>query len=377
MKGIYLMKERVHVTRSSMPSKEEYYSEISSLWETHWLTNMGVKHNQLEKELCNYLKTENLSLIVNGHLALELAFQALELRGEVITTPFTFASTTHAIIRSGLKPILCDINPLNYTVDVSKIEELITERTCAIVAVHVYGNICDVDSIDLIAQKYNLKVIYDAAHAFGNYYNGKSIANFGDATMFSFHATKVFNTIEGGAISFKNPKYREKVEYLKNFGVHGTEDVICVGLNAKMNEFQAAMGICNLRHIDDEISKRKKIAEKYIKNLQHINGLKLSLPPKGVENTFGYFTILFNESEFGASRDKVYENLCNENIYCRKYFYPLISDFTCFREMFDSGNTPIAKHISQNILSMPIYADLELDTVDIICNIIKHTHSNA
>ena len=249
------------VTRSSMPSYEEYCEEIKDLWDSHWLTNMGVKHQKLQKELEEYFDIPHVALYTNGHLALENAIAALNLPkgGEVITTPFTFASTTHAIVRNGLVPVFCDVKEDDYTIDVSKIENLITDQTVAIVPVHVYGNMCDVEEIDRIAKKYALKVIYDAAHAFGVKYKGVSSACFGDASMFSFHATKVFNTIEGGCVCFKDDSWVQLLNDMKNFGIHGPESVEFVGGNAKMNEFQAAMGLCNLRHLDEEIGKRKKV----------------------------------------------------------------------------------------------------------------------
>lgn len=248
------------VTRSSMPDFEEYCDEIRKLWESHRITNMGVEHKELQRKLEEYLNCPFVVLYANGHLALENAFAAMQFPhgGEVITTPFTFASTTHAIVRSGLIPVFCDIKLDDYTIDENKIEDLITDKTVAIAPVHVYGNICNIERIQSIAEKYNLKVIYDAAHAFGVKYKGISVANFGDATMFSFHATKVFNTVEGGAVCCKDDSLVSVLNDMKNFGIRGPERVVYVGGNAKMSEFHAAMGICNLRHIDDEIAKRKK-----------------------------------------------------------------------------------------------------------------------
>lgn len=242
----------INVTRSSMPSFEEYIEEIKSLWDSHWLTNMGAKHKQLQAELEAYMSTPHAILYTNGHLALENVIAALDLPSgsEVITTPFTFVSTTHAIVRNGLVPVFCDINETDYTIDVSKIEALITDKTSAIIPVHVYGNLCDTETIEKIAKKHNLKVIYDAAHAFGVSKNGVNSANFGDASMFSFHATKVFNTIEGGAVTFSDDRLVQILNDRKNFGIRGPESVEYIGGNAKMNEFQAAMGICNLRHVN-------------------------------------------------------------------------------------------------------------------------------
>lgn len=260
------------VTRSSMPSFEEYCEEIKEIWDSHWLTNMGVKHKELQKELENYLGIPHVALYTNGHLALENAIAALNLPkgGEVITTPFTFASTTHAIVRNGLIPVFCDIKEDDYTIDTQKLENLITDNTVAIVPVHVYGNICDVEEIDRISKKYGLKVIYDAAHAFAVKYKGESSACFGDASMFSFHATKVFNTIEGGCVCFKDDSWVQLLNDMKNFGIHGPESVQFVGANAKMNEFQATMGICNLKHLNKEIEKRKHVVEHYRSRLEGV-----------------------------------------------------------------------------------------------------------
>lgn len=362
------MNKKILVTKSSMPTFNEYCAEIKELWDTHFLTNMGVKHQELEKQLKDYLKTPNLTLFTNGHLALECALQAFDLKGEVITTPFTFASTTHAIVRCGLEPVFCDINPIDYTIDTNKIEALITDKTCAIVPVHVYGNLCDVDEIDRIAKKYNLKVIYDAAHTFGVEKNGISVANFGDASMFSFHATKVFNTIEGGAVTFKDVSLYKKLNDLKNFGITGPETVDYIGGNAKMNEFQAAMGICNLRHVDKEIEKRSKLVEKYRKNLSGVKGIKLVPEQIGIKSNYAYFPVVFDEYKY--TRDEIFEKLKEDKIFARKYFYPLINDFQCFEGKYDSNNTPVAKHISDRVLTLPLYADLEIEIINKICKII-------
>ena len=356
------------VTRPSMPSLEEYIGEIKDLWESHWLTNMGIKHKQLEAELSRYLNTSNITLFTNGHLALECAIAAFNLTGEVITTPFTFASTTHAIVRNNLEPIFCDINTNDYTIDTDKLEDLITEKTSAIIPVHVYGNICDINEIERIAKKYNLKVIYDAAHTFGVTVGGVGIANFGDASMFSFHATKVFNTIEGGAITFKNEKLAKRLNDLKNFGITGPESVEYAGGNAKMNEFQAAMGICNLRHVDAEIEKRRKVIDKYKAHLDGIGGIKLVKPQKGVKNNCAYFPVVFDG--YKANRDEIYATLANENIFARKYFYPLTNTFECYRCRFNVNQTPIAKYIAERVLTLPLYADLAMEDVDKICKTI-------
>jgi dTDP-4-amino-4,6-dideoxygalactose transaminase len=358
----------IQVTRSSMPSIEEYIEEIKDMWESHWLTNMGIKHKQLEAELSRYLDAPNITLFTNGHLALECAIAAFNLSGEVITTPFTFASTTHAIVRNGLEPVFCDINPNDYTINTDKLEGLITDKTSAIIPVHVYGNICNINEIEKIAKKYNLKVIYDAAHAFGVTVNGESVANFGDASMFSFHATKVFHTIEGGAVTYKDKSISQKLDDLKNFGITGPESVEYVGGNAKMNEFQAAMGICNLRHVNGEVAKRKIVVESYIERLSGVSGIRLCKPQTGVKSNYAYFPVVFDG--YKMSRDEVFEKLKAENIYARKYFYPLTNSFECYKGRFDVEKTPVAKYVADRVLTLPLYADLALDDVDRICNII-------
>ena len=362
---------KINVTRSSMPDFEEYAEEIKDLWESRWLTNMGAKHNLLQDELCEYLSVENVSLFTNGHLALEAAISVMGLTGEVITTPFTFASTTQAIVRNGLTPVFCDIDPDTYTIDVNKIEALITERTSAIIPVHVYGNICDVDAIEKIAKKHNLKVIYDAAHAFGVRVGERGIGSYGDASMFSFHSTKVFNTVEGGAVTYADSSLTQKLVTEKNFGMlPGGEIIPEVAGNAKMSEFHAAMGLCNLRHVDDEIEKRKRVFGRYIERLSGIEGIRIWQPQKGVKHNYAYFPVLFDKDVFGKSRDEVVEELKAESILARKYFYPLTNTFECYKGRFAIQETPVADRISKQVITVPMYADLALEDVDRICDII-------
>lgn len=362
--------EKILVTQATMPSMDEYINEIESLWDTHWLTNMGPKHKQLQAELQDYLQVDNIELLVNGHMALEMILQAMELEGEVITTPFTFVSTTHAIIRNNLTPVFCDINPVDYTMDVSKIEDLITDRTCAIVPVHVYGNICNVEEIDRIAKKHGLKVIYDAAHSFGETYKGIGIGNFGDASIFSFHATKVFNTIEGGAVSYRDAELGRKLYNLKNFGIRNAEEVESVGANAKMNEFCAAMGLCNLRHIQEAIAGRKVVVKRYKELLSKVKGIVLCEQQPDVNSNYSYFPILVDPDMYGHDRDYVFEKLKEQNIFARKYFYPITNSFDCFKGQFDPTQTPIALEISKRVLTLPLYPDLPLEVVDRICDVI-------
>lgn len=364
------MDNKILVTRSSMPPMEEFIEEIKEMWDSHWLTNMGPKHKGLQAKLEEYLGVEHIDLLTNGHMALELSMQALNLKGEVITTPYTFASTTHAIVRNGLTPVFCDVNPIDFTMDVTKIEELITDRTCAIVPVHVYGNICNIEEIERIAKKYSLKVIYDAAHTFGVRYKGKGIGDFGDVSCFSFHATKVFNSIEGGAVCFHDKEFGEALYNLKNFGIHGPERVEAVGANAKMNEFCAAMGICNLRHVDEEIAKRKAVVERYRTHLNGVDGIQLNPVQDGVTPNYAYFPAVFDEKVFGSSRNEVFDALADQGIGARKYFYPITNSFECFHGQYDVNDTPVALHLSKRVLTLPLYADLALEDVDRICEII-------
>ena len=363
--------DKILVTRSSMPPMEEYIEEIRSMWDTHWLTNMGEKHIEFQNKLVEYLNVPNVELLTNGHMALELTLQTMNLQGEVITTPFTFASTTHAIVRNGLTPVFCDINADDYTMDVNQIESLITEKTCAIMPVHVYGNICDVEAIEDIAKRHNLKVIYDAAHAFGETYKGIGVGNFGDASCFSFHATKVFNSIEGGAVAFKDEELGRVLYDLKNFGIHNAEEVAAVGANAKMNEFCAAMGICNLRHLDEEIKKREKVDTIYRSRLKDIKGIKLNIIQEQVIRNYSYFPIVIDEKEYGKTRNEVFKILEENNIIARKYFYPLITDFSCYKERYGATEIPNARYISERILTLPIYAGLSDDVVHRICDILE------
>lgn len=352
-----------------MPSYEEYCEEIKDLWDSRWLTNMGAKHQRLRAELARYLDVGHIDLLTNGHMTIELSLQALGLEGEVITTPFTFASTTQAIVRSGLTPVFCDIDPITFNLDPAKIEGLITSRTCAIVPVHVYGTPCDVEEIGQIAKRYSLKVLYDAAHAFGVRYKGQGIGVFGDVSCFSFHATKVFHSIEGGAACFRDDAFGQRLAKLKNFGLDGL-DAPELGANAKMNEFCAAMGLCNLRHVDAEIQKRRRAVERYRAHLEKIPGLQLAPLLPDVQPNYAYFPVVFDESIFGADRDMALGTLADHQIMARKYFYPLTSEFSCYQGKFDPNKTPVAQQISRRVLTLPLYADMESGLVDRICEIV-------
>lgn len=370
----------IYVTKSSMPPYEEYIEAIKPLWDSHWLTNMGIYHKQLERDLAVFLKVPELSLMVNGHMALELAIQAFGFPegAEVITTPFTFISTTHAIVRNRLEPVFCDVKEADGTIDETKIEALITPKTVAIVPVHVYGHICNAEAIQKIADKYGLKVIYDAAHAFGETLivedeRGelveKGIGNFGDASVFSFHATKVFNTIEGGAVVCKNHELYERLYNLKNFGIRGEELVVSVGANAKMNEFSAIMGLCNLKHIDDAIKSREKVWWKYKEALPEIKGIRLYATVDNTRRNYGYFPIKVMP-DYPLSRDELYDRLAANGIHARKYFYPLTADQVCFKNKYRNADIQIARRLAGETLVLPIYEGLRSEDVGRIIDAI-------
>lgn len=363
------MDYKLYVTQASMPPIEEYIEMIKPLWESRMITNMGRYHSELESKLHEYLKVRQLSLMVNGHMALELAIQALEFPngGEVITTPFTFISTIHAIIRNGLKPVFCDIKSDDYTIDENKIEDLINENTVAILPVHVYGNICNVEAIEEIAYRYNLKVVYDAAHAFGEEYKGKGIGNYGVASVFSFHATKVFNTIEGGAVCCNNMEIYDKLYNLKNFGIRSEELIVSVGANAKMNEFQAAMGLCNLNYVNDEIEKRKRIIEIYERLLSNQPKIKLNTWGERIKRNYAYMPVLFEDEKL---RNLIFQTLREKNIYARKYFFPLAADAVCFKNKYKQVPLEVARDVSNRILVLPLYPELTKQEVEEICRII-------
>lgn len=373
---MHKFKNKIQVTKSSLPPINEYIDIIKDIWKTNLLTNNGPIHNKFQIDLSNYLNVPNSVLFTNGHSALDIAIKALNLTGEVITTAFTFASTTHAIVLNNLTPIFCDINNTDFTIDVNKIESLITDKTSAIIPVHVFGYPCDVDKINEIAKKYNLKVIYDSAHAFGVEINGIGIGNFGDISMFSLHATKVFNSIEGGVLTYKDKSLTDTLNMLKNFGITGYETVDSVGENAKMNEFQAAMGLANLKYIDINIKKRKLISETYKNSFKDISGIYYLNDINGVKHNYSYFPILINEKILGIDRNSLYEKLKEYNVFTRKYFYPLTTDFNCYKNYFYNYNLPVSKYIADRILTLPIYSDLSIIDTQNIAAIIKYIIKN-
>ena len=370
------LEKKIHVTKTFLPPIDEYFDKIKNIWKTNWITNNGPMHSELQDKLEKYLKVKRTTLFTNGHLALDIAIKSLGLTGEVITTPFTFASTTHAIVMNNLTPIFCDINMDDFTIDTSKIEELITEKTSAIIPVHVFGYPCNIKEIERIAKKYNLKVIYDAAHVFGVEIEGKGIGEFGDISMFSLHATKVYNSIEGGLLTYNNEDFIKKFDMYKNFGITGPESVEAVGLNAKMNEFQAAMGLVNLNYIDEQIGKRKDIVELYRRELSEISGIYFLEDKENVRHNYSYFPIVIDEKVTGINRNDIYEKLKEYNIFTRKYFYPLVTEFDCYKGKFNDDNLHNAKYIAERVLTIPIYGELTKEEAFLIVQAIREIISD-
>lgn len=369
MKDIKPFDLPIYITRPILPPLKKVYKKIKEIWESKWLTNMGIQHETFELELMKYLNVKHLTLFCNGTLALELALQALELTGEVITTPFTFPATSNSLYQKKLTPVYCDINLEDFNINSDEIENLITSKTSAIMPVHVFGNPCNIEKIEKIANNHNLKVIYDAAHCFGVEYKGKPIGTFGDVSMFSFHATKIFHTIEGGALTYNDEKLKEKFYLLKNFGIKSVEEVLLPGTNAKMNEIQAAIGLLNLQIVDKEINKRKKLNKVYKENLKEREGIKFLDEKNYVKYNYQYFPILINKEKFKLNRDQVYEEMKKYNVFTRKYFYPLCIDYKYYSRN-NTDNFPNAKKIANDILCLPIYGELEEDQIIKICEIL-------
>ena len=365
-------KKEITVTKPFMPALSEYIEYVEKIWNNCWVTNKGPLFKEFHLLLQNYLSVDNLSLTVNGHSALDISIKVLGLSGEVITTPFTFASTAHALTMNHIKPVFCDIKESDLTIDESKIEELITDKTTAIMPVHVYGHSCNTEAIEKIAKKHHLKVIYDAAHSFGVQKNGQSIALCGDVSVFSFHATKIFHTIEGGCAIYRDSNLEPLFNAFRNFGIYSEEEINYIGGNAKMNEFQAAMGIVNLKHMDEIIRKRKKLTLYYRKKLDLIEGIRYFVPEKmsTYSYNYAYFPVLIDENKLKISRDDLYEKLKKFNIYTRKYFYPLVTDFGCYSEQYRDVYLPVAKKVSEQILCLPLYYDLSYEDIDYICQVI-------
>jgi len=354
-----------------LPRLEDFCERLKEIWESRWLTNNGPVVKRFAKQLSSYFETNNLCLFNNGTLALQIALQGMEISGEVITTPFTFVATTHALFWNKIRPVFVDIEPDYYTLDPKKVEAAITPWTSGILAVHVYGHPCRLNDLADIARKHKLMLIYDAAHAFGVKVGGKSIAHFGDLSMFSFHATKLYHSIEGGMLTFKESGIKQKFDYLKNFGFESEVEVVMPGTNAKMNEFQALMGEMILDHINHLISQRKKLYEQYKELLCNVPGIRLIPPlPTEVEYNYAYMPIEVDEKDFGVSRDKLYEELKKYNVFTRRYYYPLLCDFPCYRAITVNDSLSVARLAASRILTLPIYHDLSLEDVQRICSII-------
>ena len=366
----FLPDKKIFVTQPLLPELSDVQAQIKEIWESKWLTNMGKKHNLLENRLKEVLNVPNVSLFNNGTIALLVAIKALDLPygSEVITTPFTFAATPHCIAWNGLKPVFCDIEPNTMTIDADKIESLITPNTSAILGVHVYGFPCDVEKIDAIAKKYNLKVIYDAAHAFSTDVNGKSIGTYGDITMYSFHATKLYNSVEGGCLTYNNPDLVRKIYNLRNFGIRSEELVEEVGINGKMNEIQAAIGLLNLELFEKEQEKRSKVKALYDKGLTNIKGIRLPQMPSNTTNSYQYYPIVI-ENDYPLSRNEIYEKFKELNILTRKYFYPACHDYECYKNdlAVKLADLSVVDDLKNRVLCLPFYGDLEQDVIEFIC----------
>lgn len=364
--------KNIYVTQPYLPPLEEFIPYLEQIWANKWLTNNGPFHQQLEQALCEYLGVEHLALFTNGTIALVTALQALRITGEVITTPFSFVATAHSLLWNGLTPVFVDIDPDTCNLDPVKIEQAITPRTTAIMPVHCYGTPCNVDRIQQIADTYGLKVIYDAAHTFGVKYKGESILKHGDLSVLSFHATKVYNTFEGGAIVCPDAKTKQRIDYLKNFGFADEVTVMAPGINGKMSEINAAFGLLQLKHVDAAIARRGEIDALYRQELSNVKGITYLSEPADTDRTFSYFPILVG-NDYHLSRDGLYSKLKERNIHSRRYFYPLISDMPMYRGLpsASQANLPVAELMSQQVLCLPIFPDLTLDIVQAVAAIIR------
>ncbi len=363
-------KRKILVTRPQLPPLNEFIPMLEDIWDSRWLTNNGKYHEEFEKALAIFLGVPYVSLFANGTLALMAALQCLRIKGEVITTPYSFVATTHSLWWNGIKPVFVDIDPVYGNLDPDLIEAAITPETTAILPVHVYGNPCKVDAIQNLADIYGLKVIYDAAHAFGVKLKNSSVLNYGDLSILSFHATKVFNTIEGGAIISHDLKTKKRIDFLKNFGIANETTVVAPGINAKMNELQAAYGILQLKYFETAIDGRKHITDKYKEGLEDIAGIRFLNEPLNVDYNYSYFPIFIDELEFGRSRDDVFEELKIYDIYGRRYFYPLISEFSAYRGLPSAKGLDVAYDLSRQVICLPLYPDLADEVVETIVSIV-------
>lgn len=365
--------KQITVTSPLLPPLEEFIPYLQKIWDSKWITNNGSFHQQLEQALCDYLGVKYISLFTNGTLPLITALQALRITGEVITTPYSFVATTHALWWNGIKPVFVDVDPKNGNLDPDKIEAAITPKTTAIMPVHVYGTPCDTERIKEIADKYGLKVIYDAAHAFGVKKDGESILNAGDMSTLSFHATKVYNTIEGGALVMHDAETKKRIDYLKNFGFAGETTVVAPGINSKMDEIRAAYGLLNLKQVDAAIEARKQVALCYREALQDVEGITFFNDQPNISHNYSYFPIFVDAEKYGMTRDELYFKMKEQNVLGRRYFYPLISDFSTYRglESAKPENLPNARKMADSVICLPMYHDLKEDDVDKIVSLIR------
>jgi len=368
--AITAFEQPIYVTRPFLPPLSRFSKGLEEIWENRWLTNHGPLVQRFEKLLADYYETENVCVFNNGTLALQIGLQALDISGDVITTPFTFVATTHSLYWNKIHPVFCDIDPYYYNLDPLKVVEKITPWTTAILAVHVFGNPCNLEALQEIAQKHKLMLIYDAAHAFGVQVANRSIAHFGDMSMFSFHATKLYHSFEGGMLAFKNSSLKKMLNYLKNFGFENELEVVMPGTNAKMNEIQALMGILMLEYVDQLIEKRKKLTGIYRERLNEIAGISFQKDIPGVRHNYAHMPVRINENEFGMSRDRLYDELKPYNIFTRRYFYPLVCDYPCYKSVQVSDPLTVARKVSSEILTLPLYSDLEADDVHKICDVL-------
>ena len=366
------MGKKIFVTQPSLPPLEDFIPYLKKIWDNKWLTNNGEFHKRFESALAEYLGVKYVSLFTNGMIALQVGMQALRITGEVITTPFTFVATTHAIHWNNCTPVFCDIEPETFTMDPAKVEALITPRTTALMPVHVYGNPCRHEELQRIADTYGLKLFYDAAHVFGVRKDGVSVCSWGDLSMLSFHATKVFNTFEGGALITDDPKLKERIDYLKNFGIADEVTVVAPGSNGKMDEFRAAFGLLQLQIVDGEIAKRRKVSERYREALEGVPGIRMLYDLPGVRHNYAYFPILVGRGA-GMTRDSLFDRLYGNGIVARKYFYPLCSSFPTYRGLPSAtrANLPVAAETAENVLCLPLYAELTAEEQDRIIKLIK------
>ena len=371
-------KTPITVARPALPPLEEFRKGLEEIWERAWLTNDGPLVRKFRDLLLQFCGVDHASLFTNGTLSLQLALQGMGISGDVITTPYTFVATTHALFWNRLRPVFVDIEPTYYSLDPDRIEAAITPWTTAILAVHVYGQPCRLEELQRVARKHGLKLLYDAAHAFGVEVEGKSIARFGDLSMFSFHATKVFHSIEGGMLTFREPELQRRLDYLKNFGFENETEVVMPGTNAKMSEFQALMGILLLAHMEEMIEKRRNLTLLYRHRLAGIPGICLpALPAPGVRYNYAYMPIEVDEEAFGMSRDDLYQKLHEYNVIARRYFYPIVPDFPCYRHIFRDADLGVARRVASRILVLPLYTELRIDEVERICDMLEYLHSRC